>query len=87
MPYIKKEEREKVKVLLNSLCSELKTKGQYNYVISYLLHNYIKTNGLKYEHLNDAMGIIECVKQEFYRTVAAPYEDIKKKENGDITLD
>jgi len=30
------------------------------------------------------IGVLECVKQEFYRRKVAPYEDIKIIENGDI---
>ena len=30
------------------------------------------------------MGVLECCKLEFYRRVAAPYEDIKIEENGDV---
>ena len=39
---------------------------------------------LRYFYLNRAMGVLECIKQEFYRRVAAPYEDIKIVENGDV---
>ena len=34
--------------------------------------------------INKIMGILECVKSEFCRRHAAPYEDLKIKENGDI---
>jgi len=30
------------------------------------------------------MGVLECIKQEFYRRAVAPYEDKKKEENGDV---
>jgi len=30
------------------------------------------------------MGVLECVKQEFYRRRAVPYEEEKIEENGDI---
>lgn len=32
---------------------------------------------------NDFLGILECVKLEFYRRVGVPHEDIKCEENGD----
>jgi hypothetical protein len=32
----------------------------------------------------EAVGAIECCKLEFYRRVAAPYEDRKIKTNGDV---
>lgn len=30
------------------------------------------------------MGVLECVKQEYYRRVAIPYEDQAKERNGDV---
>jgi hypothetical protein len=39
---------------------------------------------LRYFHLNKAIGVLECIKLEFYRRVAAPYEDLKIKEAGDV---
>jgi len=32
----------------------------------------------------DAIGALECAKLELYRRVAAPYEDTKIAENGDV---
>jgi len=59
--------------------------GTLNYAITKIIHNYIKDNGLCYNNLNEVIGVLECAKQEFYRAVAAPYEDIKRKENGSIS--
>jgi hypothetical protein len=39
---------------------------------------------MPYERLNRAMGVLACVQAEFYRRVAAPYEDQKIAENGDV---
>jgi hypothetical protein len=40
--------------------------------------------GLSYKSINDVIGVLECVKQEFYRRIAVPYEDKKIEQNGDI---
>ena len=88
MPYITPEEREHIdkKILPSSILKQLGTKGQYNYAITKIIHHFVISKGkLKYKHLNDAMGILECAKQEFYRTAVAPYEDIKKNLNGSIS--
>ena len=85
MPYIKQVQRKELSEDLLSLTKKLKQRGEYNYVITSLLHDYVKKNGLKYDTLNDAQGIIECVAKEFYRTVVSPYEDIKVTENGNIS--
>lgn len=37
-----------------------------------------------YKDYNEVIGVLECVKQELYRRLIAPYEDKKKDENGDV---
>lgn len=79
-PYIKEEERTELSV------SEIQPKnaGQLNFVISTIISEYLERKGLRYENINEVMGVIACVSAEFYRRVAQPYEDKKIKENGDI---
>ena len=74
MPYIKQENRKTIDKALEQIMEVIKDKGDYNYVITKLLHHYIRENGLRYNNLNDAIGIIECVKQEFYRKIVSDYE-------------
>jgi len=87
MPYIKPERRVKYEETLNELLGILKSlsvedvDGELNYIVTTLLK---KVYPLRYFHINRAIGVIECVKQEFYRRVASPYEDLKMKESGDV---
>ncbi len=87
MPYIKPESREKYKEVLKELIGLLKSlsvnevDGELNYVVTKLLKEVYP---LRYFHLNRAIGVLECIKQEFYRRVAAPYEDVKLEESGDV---
>lgn len=87
MPYIKHEQRVAVKNELVALVERLKTfsedeqDGVVNYCISQMLRHIYP---LKYRHQNRAMGVLECVKQEHYRRMVGPYEDIKINENGDL---
>ena len=37
-----------------------------------------------YAKLAIITGVLENIKQEFYRRVASPYEDLKAKQNGDV---
>jgi len=55
--------------------------GDLNYIITRILKG---SYPLRYFNLNRAVGVLECCKLEFYRRVAAPYEDTKIKENGDV---
>ncbi len=63
--------------------------GELNYAVTRLVDAYLvsaaETEGrLRYAHLNEAMGVLECAKLELYRRIAAPYEDRKKDESGDV---
>jgi len=58
--------------------------GELNYLITQLCVQYMKSRGRKYAHINDVIGALEGAKLEFYRRYAAPYEDLKIKENGDV---
>ena len=87
MPYIKSEKRKKYEMIIQELVSILKplppeeVDGDLNYVVTKLLKEVYP---LRYYHINKAVGVLECIKLEFYRRVAAPYEDLKIKESGDV---
>ena len=88
MPYIKN--RGEFDNRICDVCPETvgalcKNPGELNYVITCIAHGYIMDGDLNYKTLNEVVGVLECAKQELYRQVAAPYEDIKKTENGNIS--
>lgn len=90
MPYIKKSERARLEPLVSELAEALKETEELNLVAGNL--NYVLTRLLRltygesprYVHHNEAIGVLECVKQEWYRRATAPYEERKKIENGDV---
>lgn len=84
MPYIFKEDRGKFNRKITELNEFINTPGELNYVITRLVWLYLKTRGIRYSNLNEAIGVLECVKQELYRRVAGPHEDGKCDENGDV---
>jgi hypothetical protein len=92
MPYIVDEKRNvldpHIEAILNAL-RELESddpsnnmEGNINYIITRILHRVYKDGG--YRGVNDAMGAVFCASLEFYRKVAAPYEDQKEFENGPV---
>jgi hypothetical protein len=92
MPYIKNEERKKYEKLIQDLVDtllnagvdqNLATVGDVNYVISSVIWKLFDKK-TSYTNGNNLIGVLECVKQEFYRRKLAPYEEEKIKENGDI---
>ena len=84
MPYVKQEKRMDMGPALAELADLITVAGDLNYVICRLAHTLAVRKGGNYAAFNEAVGAIECAKQEFYRRVIAPYEDVKIKENGDV---
>lgn len=88
MPYIKEIDRIRYNTLIKDLAERLKKipeedrDGHINYCITMLFK--LLYYPPKYRRYNRAMGVLECIKQEFYRRVVAPYEDKKIAENGDV---
>ncbi len=80
MPYIDQTARDRL-----AGGGQPETAGELNYVLTKIVDDYIaRKGGIRYAHLNEAVGAVECVKLELYRRVAAPYEDAKKDEAGDV---
>lgn len=88
MPYIKKENRPVLDAVIEPILVQIDTwtEGDFNYVISSILWEYfLRHTG--YGTINKIIGILECVKLEFYARMARPYEEEKMLENGDILND
>ncbi len=60
--------------------------GDMNYAVSSLIRR-VYGEHLKYHEINEILGVLGCITQEFYRRRAAPYEDKKIIENSDIYID
>jgi hypothetical protein len=89
MPYIKRGNRKFWDQVIQMIESENNNTdyeaGELNYFISRLLWRQMYSKK-SYKKANELMGLLECIKQEFYRRVVAPYEDIKAQENGDVDI-
>lgn len=57
--------------------------GDLNFAITKLIDQYLQDD-LNYSGINTVIGVLECAKLELYRRVAAPYEDKKCADNGDV---
>lgn len=96
MPYINEDERKQLDSLIEDLVSAIKDNetnvnnphdfknhlGRINYVFSRVLSGVM--GRINYANIAMATGVIENIKQEFYRRLASVYEDKKINENGDI---
>jgi len=83
MPYIKTREREKLDLAIETLARLLQDAeiGAYNYAITKII---LSIGHNSYFKINSILGLLEAVKQEFYRRVVGEYEDLKRAENGDV---
>jgi len=92
MPYIIQDKRmvldSHIESLINALreleCDDAENnmEGNINYIFTRILKRVYPGN--RYHQINDAMGILASVQAEYYRKLAAPYEDQKEFENGEI---
>jgi hypothetical protein len=98
MPYIAQEKRDVLDPMIEALLAKLaeleidddenNMEGNINYTFTRLLMMvYGDKNSTRYSNVNDAMGILASVQAEYYRKVAAPYEDQKEFENGEVSTD
>ena len=81
MPYLHENHR---RDLLENLDAWPLDAADLNFLICRLADRMLARRGVTYARLNEVIGAIECAKQEIYRRIAAPYEDTKLKENGDV---
>ena len=78
MPYISQKDRNWIQSGYRA-----RTIGELNYQITQLVLGFLGHRP-NYTEINQAVGVLECAKLELYRRIAAPYEDGKCEENGDV---
>ena len=83
MPYINKSRREELESHIAALTADSQlSDGEINYIITSIISRlYPPTT---YSTLNSAIGVLECIKQEYYRRIVSKYEDKAIERNGDI---
>lgn len=81
MPYVDPDTR----TTLGYTGEKPMTPGELNYVLTRDVLRYIEqVGGITYASINEVVGVLECMKLELYRRVAAPYEDHKRDVNGEV---
>jgi hypothetical protein len=87
MPYISQERR---KALFNESPDDddyrIHNAGELNYMITYIIKEYVHQQGEKYQVYNDVIGALEGAKMEMYRRHVSVYEDVKLEANGDVIV-
>lgn len=90
MPYVDRTTRKDWNCYVDPLVAAIEhttlpvTAGLLNYIITLVLRAYERREGRSYTVICTIMGTLICAAFEFYRRVAAPYEDTKINLNGDV---
>lgn len=87
MPYIHPTEREEMETAIMVLAEHIASPSQLNFAMTRLIVHYLAqhdTNPPNYGTFNEVVGVLECIKLEFYARILTPYEEQKKLKNGDV---
>ncbi len=96
MPYIDEQERVELDNQIDNMILAIRDNktnlnnphdfsnylGRINYCFSRIIYGVMRD--VSYRNIAMVTGVLENIKQEYYRRVAEPYEDIKIRQNGDI---
>jgi len=88
MPYIEFDKRMSFDVEIQALANGLMQDGyvdagELNYAITRLIQ-LVTPSALRYSHIATVSGVLQNVYSEWYRRVVVPYEDEKRRRNGDV---
>jgi hypothetical protein len=85
MPYITEERREFLDECIPiGLFNRREQIGELNYFFTKVLLDYMSNVKESYSIHNEIIGLLESIKQEWYRRSTSSYEDIKIQANGDV---
>ena len=96
MPYIDEQERVELDSQIDNMILAIRNNktnlnnphdfsnylGRINYCFSRIIYGVMRD--VSYRNIAMVTGVLENIKQEYYRRVAEPYEDMKIRQNGDI---
>lgn len=86
MPYVKQDIRDEWRENLQEVIDQITLGvtlpiGTLNYLITKIC---LATAPQSYTDFNAIVGVLECVKLEFYRRMVVSYEEYMKQKNGDV---
>ena len=82
MPYIKKEDRESMDFVVgNMIHNGVKPDGKLNYVLYKFCKDTVQPS---YNNYKNFIGELRQCATEIERMILAPYEDLKREENGEV---
>lgn len=83
MPYLRSKKRRK-ELTPHAQWESCADGAELNFLICTQIDLFIKTHGLSYHTLEEIDGALDLARLEFVRRIVAPYEEIKRVENGEV---
>ena len=84
MPYIEQADRLKLDAFADGLARNCDNVGDLTYALTRIVKGYAHRQGKSYANLSAAIAALECAKLEAYRVQLGPYEEGKRRKNGDV---
>jgi hypothetical protein len=69
---------------IDDLLLQIEKDGELNYIVTSLVLGYFQPES--YDDCEQAIGLLECIKLEFYRRLVSEVENSKIASNGDVYL-
>lgn len=86
MPYVQEAERVEVGPLVATLATKIHNAGQLAYAIYLLVGQVVQLWGGSFVARAEARGATLEALDEYRRRSTVPYEERKRKENGDVPI-
>lgn len=83
MPYITPKERERYNTVLKHM-PDIKTKGDLEYCVFYLMKRFMETREYRYSTLHDCSYAVQHCSDEFRRRFLDKREDEARMKNSDV---
>jgi len=84
MPYIAKEGRPPLNILIQNLTELIESKGDLNYVICELVGQLILKTKISYTQISEWIDAVDGAENELRRRLLEVYENLRIAENGDV---
>lgn len=84
MPYIEPSRRKKMDNEIEYLSTFTECGGDLNYIFARLVTLFVAERGKNYSTLSEAKAALTDCADEFYAVVMRPYEEAKRRTNGDV---
>lgn len=85
MPYITPKERERYNTVLKHM-PDIKTKGDLEYCVTYLMKRFMSTRDFRYSTLHDSVYAVAHCADEFRRLYLDKRENEARETNGDVNV-